>query len=419
MTVFVVVLRGRVDGRRRVGVRRRQCPRRTPAGRERRRVGRACRRPSARHRRHARTSGGTPLDVAEAVDRAETYLAQTGYTGTASVHGNEVFVEVTITRHLVRARTRRPHGRDGPRPRRRAQQSAPCDSSGTDVTASLARRDRDRGRRRARDRSSSSPLGTPIALWKLAGWPLPVVAADAARHRATACPEIRSRTRPCSRRSRSSDGSHGSRSPPRSLVETVAWTRGRAAPRLRFAGAAQPLDVQAPLLRGVPSRQHPPSNGRAGRPTTRPPCRIHPHPAAVETPTTFLTHADAHRVHPSLLCGDTAKSYTVVRYDTLWRIAETHLGDPLRWRELFALNRGIRQPDGRALEDPQLIMPGWMLTLPADATGSPPAPCAQPAAARHPTIRRRATPERPTRSRHVRPPDPVHRTRRLGRHPRP
>jgi hypothetical protein len=48
----------------------------------------------------ARISGGTPLDAAEAVDRAETYLAQTGYTGTASVHGNEVFVEVTITRHV-------------------------------------------------------------------------------------------------------------------------------------------------------------------------------------------------------------------------------------------------------------------------------------------------------------------------------
>jgi len=48
----------------------------------------------------ARTSGGTPLDAAEAVDRAETYLAQTGYTGTASVHSDEVFVEVTITRHM-------------------------------------------------------------------------------------------------------------------------------------------------------------------------------------------------------------------------------------------------------------------------------------------------------------------------------
>jgi len=49
----------------------------------------------------ARTSGGTPLDAAEAVDRAETYLAQTGYMGTASVHGNEVLVEVTITRPML------------------------------------------------------------------------------------------------------------------------------------------------------------------------------------------------------------------------------------------------------------------------------------------------------------------------------
>lgn len=48
----------------------------------------------------ARTSGGTPLDAAQAVDRAEAYLAQTGHTGTASVHGNEVLVEVTITQPL-------------------------------------------------------------------------------------------------------------------------------------------------------------------------------------------------------------------------------------------------------------------------------------------------------------------------------
>jgi Flp pilus assembly protein TadG len=48
----------------------------------------------------ARTSAGTPLDATQADARAETYLAQTGHTGTASVHGNEVFVEVTITQPL-------------------------------------------------------------------------------------------------------------------------------------------------------------------------------------------------------------------------------------------------------------------------------------------------------------------------------
>ncbi|HTD48992.1 MAG TPA: pilus assembly protein TadG-related protein [Acidimicrobiia bacterium] len=76
---------------------------------------------------NARTSGDAPLDTAEAVDRASTYLTQTGYTGSASVHGNEVFVEVTITRHLfvlgLAGRTAvTVHGRGAARARRAVQQ---------------------------------------------------------------------------------------------------------------------------------------------------------------------------------------------------------------------------------------------------------------------------------------------------------
>jgi LysM domain len=64
--------------------------------------------------------------------------------------------------------------------------------------------------------------------------------------------------------------------------------------------------------------------------------------------------------------------------DSLWSIAEHHLGDPLRWREIADLNRGRSQPDGRRLEDPHWIYPGWHLRMPADATGlralEPPTP---------------------------------------------
>jgi len=75
--------------------------------------------------------------------------------------------------------------------------------------------------------------------------------------------------------------------------------------------------------------------------------------------------------------------------DTLWRIAEQHLRDPLRWPEIFQLNAGRPQPDGAALTDPHWIRPGWLLLLPADATNlpgtpttaSPPAPLAPPPAA--------------------------------------
>ncbi|WP_163552378.1 LysM peptidoglycan-binding domain-containing protein [Candidatus Frankia alpina] len=54
-------------------------------------------------------------------------------------------------------------------------------------------------------------------------------------------------------------------------------------------------------------------------------------------------------------------------HDTLWGIAERFLGDGLRYREIFDLNEGRTQPDGRVLSKPSLIHAGWVLLLPADA----------------------------------------------------
>ncbi len=56
-------------------------------------------------------------------------------------------------------------------------------------------------------------------------------------------------------------------------------------------------------------------------------------------------------------------------HDTLWGIAERFLGDGLRYREIFDLNEGRTQPDGRVLSKPSLIHAGWILLLPADAQG--------------------------------------------------
>ncbi|MCK9897681.1 LysM domain-containing protein [Frankia sp. AgB32] len=56
-------------------------------------------------------------------------------------------------------------------------------------------------------------------------------------------------------------------------------------------------------------------------------------------------------------------------HDTLWGIAERFLGDGLRYREIFDLNEGRTQPDGRTLSKPSLIHAGWVLLLPADAQG--------------------------------------------------
>ena len=56
-------------------------------------------------------------------------------------------------------------------------------------------------------------------------------------------------------------------------------------------------------------------------------------------------------------------------YDSLWEIAERHLGDGRRYKEIYALNKDRVQPDGQKLTDASLIRPGWILEMPADATG--------------------------------------------------
>ena len=57
-------------------------------------------------------------------------------------------------------------------------------------------------------------------------------------------------------------------------------------------------------------------------------------------------------------------------YDTLWDIAERFLGSGLRYKEIFELNHGVLQPDGRKLTNADLIQPGWQLQLPSDAEGA-------------------------------------------------
>ncbi len=68
--------------------------------------------------------------------------------------------------------------------------------------------------------------------------------------------------------------------------------------------------------------------------------------------------------------------------DTLWHIAEHELGDPFQWPELYEANADVIQPTGDALSDPDLIQPGWRLSIPGqDTTSGPPSVPAVPSAA--------------------------------------
>ena len=58
------------------------------------------------------------------------------------------------------------------------------------------------------------------------------------------------------------------------------------------------------------------------------------------------------------------REYTVVKGDTLSEIAEDHLDDARAWPRIFEASRGLTQPDGRRLSDPDLILPGWNLVIP-------------------------------------------------------
>jgi hypothetical protein len=170
------------------------------------------------------------------------------------------------------------------------------------------------------------------------------------------------------------------------LVEAVAYVRGRKAGAVPFAGglqrgAARLIATVALLGSLLTTRAVSGSSGlglRALAPPTSQPAVALVTDAAPEEPVGRAGAAVGARLAPP-------PTYEVQRRDTLWDIAERHLGDPFRWQEIFRLNQGKVQPDGRCLTDPDLIYAGWRLELPDDAGGlvqaTPPAPPAPPAPA--------------------------------------
>ena len=83
-----------------------------------------------------------------------------------------------------------------------------------------------------------------------------------------------------------------------------------------------------------------------------------------------------------------ATTYTVVGGDCLSMIAARLYGSEADWTSIAQVNLGHTMDDGRVFTDPNLIMPGWVLTLPSPTTGTDPppvAPATAPAAGVAPT----------------------------------
>jgi DNA-binding SARP family transcriptional activator/nucleoid-associated protein YgaU len=166
------------------------------------------------------------------------------------------------------------------------------------------------------------------------------------------------------------------------LAETAAALTGRTALRLR---APSPLQQPAALLVATLSAALTTPNNAAAGPAAhtaatatadRTPSAGHPDPALATPADTAAPTAATFR--PGSWSGDNQPrvhrppQVTVRQYDSLWRIAERHLGTGLRWTEIYHLNAGRPQPDGQSLTDPDHVEEGWTLLLPADATPAPP-----------------------------------------------
>lgn len=97
---------------------------------------------------------------------------------------------------------------------------------------------------------------------------------------------------------------------------------------------------------------------------------LHGEPSFIDPGLTLRLPSDAAPAVDPTEKSNSNNSYVVKSGDTLWDVAEEELGDGERYPEIFAASQDTVQRDGKHLTDPDLIRPGWELTIPA-AVDSP------------------------------------------------
>lgn len=156
------------------------------------------------------------------------------------------------------------------------------------------------------------------------------------------------------------------------VAEAYGWIRGVDVTRL---SAGRPFQSLACNLVAAAVLMLPSLPRLASAPVAAPvPVLIQTQAAAASGVSTPAMAADSVVRVASAVAPASTTTYVVQRHDCLWWIAERYLGDPFRYREIVELTEATVQPDGRRLEDPHWIYPGWILTLPPDAVGLPDRP---------------------------------------------
>ena len=151
------------------------------------------------------------------------------------------------------------------------------------------------------------------------------------------------------------------------FIETVALLRGVKAPRLRAASLPQGL-ARALVVAAAAAFIATPLQAGATPPAPSTATTIeNPSAAAATAPT-----RDPRPAPPPQSAAARQETVTVAEGDTLWDLADEHLGDPTRWPELYEANKGTPQPSGYTLQDPDQIDTGWTLTLPTTPAADEP-----------------------------------------------
>ncbi len=153
------------------------------------------------------------------------------------------------------------------------------------------------------------------------------------------------------------------------LVATVAMTAGSLGPLAAGAGAAAPLrspPAVAPTWGATPARV---DLAGVALPAAAP--SFASPPAAPDAPAVPAPVVAVAPVAPELAAAPELVVVTVGAGDTAWGLAERHLHDGARWGEIWELNHGRAQSDGQAWSRPELLRPGWELSVPAAEAAAP------------------------------------------------